>query len=308
VSPNTAIRTELAVPGSNERMIVKALASGADRVFLDLEDAVAPSAKVDARGIVAAALRDGDWRGRPPAYRINALDTPYFVHDLVDVIEGSGGAVRWVVVPKVRTAADVQTIDAILTALEASLGLARATVHVEAQIETAEGLVNVDAIARSSPRLSCLNFGPGDFSADMGIPSAAIGARDEHDESYDGHRLHYPMLRIVAAARAAGLLVTDGPVADFRDLEALRLSCTTARALGFDGKWVIHPTQIETVKLRFTPTESEVAHARAVVETYEAAVAKGHGAIALDGRLLDAASLRMAHRTLLRADDGTPHA
>jgi citrate lyase beta subunit len=276
-------------------MVAKALASAADRVFIDLEDAVAPNAKATARAIVASALRDGEWLGRPPAYRINALDTAYFVHDLVDVLEASSGAARWVVVPKVRGAADIHAVDAVLTALEASLGLEPDTVRVEAQIETARGLTQVEAIAGAARRLACLNFGPGDFAADMAIPSAAIGV---FDAAYPGHRLHYPMLRIVTAARAAGLLVTDGPVADVHDQEALRASAALARALGFDGKWVIHPAQIGTVNAVFTPSTDEIAHASRVVEAYEAARARGEGAIALDGRLIDAASLRMAQRTL----------
>jgi citrate lyase subunit beta / citryl-CoA lyase len=300
MSDGWPIRTQLAVPGSSERMVAQALASDADRVFLDLEDAVAPDAKGAARGPVAAALRDGEWRGRPPAYRINAVDTPHFVHDLVDVMEASGGAARWIIVPKVRGEADVHAVDAVLTALEASLGIEPGGVRLEAQIETASGLAQVEAIAGASPRLACLNFGPGDFAADMGMPSDAIGVSDAHDAAYPGHRLHYPMLRVVTAARAHRLLVTDGPIADVRDEAALHASASVARALGFDGKWVIHPAQIATVNAVFTPSADEIAHARRVVEAYQAAMARGEGAIALDGRLIDAASLRMARRTLDR--------
>lgn len=290
-------RSELAVPGSNSRMIEKGIASEADVVFLDLEDAVAPSAKADARPGVATALRDGAWGMKPRAYRLNGLDTEHFYRDLIDVVEGSEAAVELVVVPKVNRAEDVYVVATLLTQVEMALGVGR-RIGIEAQIETAEGLVNCEAIARASERLEALTFGPGDFAASAGMPAAQIGMPDSWDARFPGHRWGYALSRIAIAAKAAGIRAIDGPYADFRDLDGLRRSAEIARALGYDGKWCIHPAQIPVVNDVFTPTAGEVAHARSVLAAYEAAVAEGRGSASHDGRMIDAANLRMARRVL----------
>jgi citrate lyase subunit beta/citryl-CoA lyase len=293
-----APRSVLAVPASNLEMAEKALASAADAVFLDLEDAVAPDEKAGARGNIVRALRELDWRDRPTLYRANALDTPYFYRDLVEIVEEAGDCLEIVMIPKVQRPEDLHVAAALLSQIEAAVGLERGKVKVEAQIESAEGLVNVDGIARATERLAALHFGPGDFAASVRMPQTNIGAMDEWDEVYPGHRFHYAMQRIVVAARARGLRAVDGPLADYRDEEGLRESCLIARSLGFDGKWCIHPAQIETVNEVFSPTPREVEWARRVVAAYEEASAAGTGAISVDGQMIDAASIKMARNTL----------
>ena len=294
-------RSVLAAPASNLEMAGKALASAADAVFLDLEDAVAPDEKADARGEIVRALRELDWQGRPTLYRANALDTPYFYRDLVEVVEQAGDRLDVIIIPKVQRPEDLQVAATLLFQIELAVGLEAGKVGLEAQIESAEGLVNVDGIASATERLTALHFGPGDFAASLRMPLKSIGARDEWDEAYPGHRFHYAMGRIVVAARAAGLRAVDGPLADYRDEEALRESSLISRSLGFDGKWCIHPAQIEAVNEVFSPTEREVEWAKKVVEAYEKASAAGTGAISVDGQMVDAASIRMARNTLDRA-------
>jgi citrate lyase subunit beta / citryl-CoA lyase len=284
-------------------MAEKALASAADAVFLDLEDAVAPDEKAGARGKIVHALKELDWRGRSTLYRANALDTPYFYRDVIEVVEEAGDLLDALMVPKVQRPEDLHVVAKLLYQIELAVGLEPGKVKIEAQIESAEGLVNVDAIARATGRLTALHFGPGDFAASVRMPQRSIGTMDEWDEVYPGHRLHYAMHRIAVAARAAGLRAVDGPVADHRDEEGLRKSCLLARSLGFDGKWCIHPAQISVVNEVFSPTEKEVEWARKVVEAYEEANAAGQGAITVEGQMVDAASIRMARNTLEQAPE-----
>lgn len=295
-----AERSVLATPGSNPRMIAKALASDADVVMIDLEDAVAPEAKAAARADVASALREGDWRGRPRTFRINALDTPWFVHDLVEVIEGAQGKVDLIVVPKVGRPEDVHTVATILSSLEAAAAV-QAPIGLETQIESAPGLAHCEAIAASSPRIEALVFGPGDYAASLRMPLAAIGMPDRWDRDYPGHRWGYPLQRILVAARAVGVRAVDGPYADFRDHDGFRRSCLTARALAYDGKWCIHPDQIPIANEVFTPDETENAWAREVLAANAEAEREGRGSFALNGQMVDAATLRMARATLARA-------
>ncbi|HEV2094580.1 MAG TPA: CoA ester lyase [Rubrobacter sp.] len=293
-----AARSLLAVPASNRRMVEKALASEADAVFLDLEDAVAPERKAGAREDVARALGELDWGGRPTLFRANALDTRWFYRDVVEVVEAAGDALDAVLIPKVNRPEDLHAIAVLLDGIELEKDLDPGKIELEAQVETAEGLTNIDAIARSSDRLRALHFGPGDFAASLGMPQTSLGTRDGWDEAYPGHRFGYVMQRIVVAARAAGLRALDGPVADHRDEEGLRAACRAARSLGFDGKWCIHPAQVPVVNEVFSPTEDEVLWAKRVVEAYEEANAAGSGSISVDGQMVDAASIRMARRTL----------
>jgi citrate lyase subunit beta/citryl-CoA lyase len=279
-------------------MAGKALASAADSVFLDLEDAVSPGEKADARKKIVRALRELDWRGRPTLYRANALDTPYFYRDVIEVAEEAGAELDAIMVPKVQRPEDLHVAATLLSQIERSVGLEVGKVKIEGQIESAAGLVNVDGIARATERLTALHFGSGDFAASLRMPNRNIGVMDEWDEAYPGHRFHYAMHRIVVAARAADLRVIDGPVADYRDEEGLRESCLIARSLGFDGKWCIHPAQIETVNEVFSPTEREIEWAKKVVKAYEEASAAGRGAISVDGQMVDAASIKMARNTL----------
>jgi citrate lyase subunit beta/citryl-CoA lyase len=293
-----AVRSLLAVPATRRKMVEKALASEADAVFLDLEDAVAPDNKAAARGDVVCALKELGWRGRPGLYRANALDTSYFYRDLIEVVEEAGDSLDAVMIPKVNRPEDLHAVSILLSQLELAMELEKGKIELEAQIESAEGLANVDSIARATDRLTALHFGPGDFAASMSMPQTSIGVMDEWDEAYPGHRFHYAMQRIVVAARAANLRVLDGPVADYRDEEGLRGSCLIARSLGFDGKWCIHPAQIGIVNEVFSPTDREVEWAKKVVAAYEEANAEGSGSVSVDGQMVDAASIRMARTTL----------
>ena len=293
-----AARSLLAVPATRRKMVEKALASEADAVFLDLEDAVAPGSKAAARGDVASALKELNWRGRPTLFRANALDTPYFYGDLIEVVEDAGDSLDAILIPKVNRPEDLYAVSTLLSQLEQAMDLDRDRIKLEAQIETAEGLANVDSIARATDRLTALHFGPGDFAASVGMPQTSIGVMDEWDEVYPGHRFHYAMQRIVVAARGAGLRALDGPVADYRDEEGLRRSCLIARSLGFDGKWCIHPAQIGIVNEVFSPTEREVEWAKKVVAAYEEANAAGSGSVSVDGHMVDAASIELARNTL----------
>jgi citrate lyase subunit beta / citryl-CoA lyase len=293
-----AARSLLAVPATRRKMVEKALASDADGVFLDLEDAVAPDNKAAARGDVVHALKELDWRGRPALFRANALDTPYFYRDLIEVVEEAGGALDAVMVPKVNSPEDLHAVSILLSQLELATDLDPGKIKLEAQIESAEGLTNADAIARATSRLQTLHFGPGDFAASLRMPQTSIGVMDEWDEAYPGHRFHYAMQRIVVAARAAGVRVLDGPVADYSDEEGLHKSCLIARSLGFDGKWCIHPAQIEIVNEVFSPSDREVEWAKKVVAAYEEANAAGSGSVSVDGQMVDAASIKMARNTL----------
>ena len=293
-----ATRSVLATPGSNPRMIEKALACEADVVMIDLEDAVAPAEKAAARETVAAALRDGDWSERPRTFRINALDTPWFARDLVTVYDLAEGQIDLVVLPKASSPTDVETVSTILSSLEAPI---RQAVMLDVQIESAAGLAQCEVIARSSPRVASLVFGPGDFAASVRMPLTAIGMPDTWDSSYPGHRWDYALQRILVAARAAGVLAIDGPYADFRDLDGFRRSCLVSRALGYDGKWCIHPAQVPIANEVFAATAEEIAWAEEVMAANADAAAQGRGSFALNGQMVDAATLRMAAATLARA-------
>jgi citrate lyase beta subunit len=293
-----AVRSLLAVPATRRKMVEKALASEADAVFLDLEDAVAPDSKAAARKDIIRCVEELDWRGRPTLFRANALDTPYFYRDLIEVVEEAGDSLSAVMIPKVNRPEDLYAVAVLLSQLELATDLEQGKIRLEAQIESAEGLANVDSIARATNRLTALHFGPGDFAASMSMPQTSIGVMDEWDEAYPGHRFHYAMQRVVVAARAANLRVLDGPVADYRDEEGLRGSCLIARSLGFDGKWCIHPAQIGIVNEVFSPTDREVEWAKKVVAAYEEANAEGSGSVSVDGQMVDAASIRLARTTL----------
>jgi citrate lyase subunit beta/citryl-CoA lyase len=283
----------LFVPAARRAMIEKAAASGADAVCLDLEDSVAPVEKAAARVEAARALRELDFGARLRMLRINALDTPFAYRDMIEVVESSGDRLDLIMLPKANQASDVAFVSTLLDQVEAAHRIAR-PIGIEAQIETAQGALHAGAIAAASPRLEALIFGPGDFAASMRMPLANIGVEDQYDAAYGGHRWHYVMQAIVVAARAYGLRCIDGPYAAFRDLAGLERACRTARALGFDGKQCIHPAQLETVNAAFGPTPDEVAWARQVIAAYQGALARSDGAMQIEGRMIDAASIRMA--------------
>ena len=296
-------RSVLAVPASKLNMVEKAFASEADVALLDLEDAVAPDDKPAARANVVRALLELDRHGKRGLYRVNPLGTPWFHHDLIEVVEGAGKALDAVMIPKLERLEDLHLVDGLLAQAELAAGLEPGHVRLEVLIESAAALVAVDAIARAGTRLEGFHFGPGDYAASVGMPQTHIGTRDEWDEAYSGDRFHYPMHRIVVAAHATGLRAMDGPVADLGDDEGLLKSARRARALGFDGKWCIHPKQIATVNEVFSPTAAELERARELVKAYEESTAAGRGSIAFEGQMVDAASIRMAQGVLDRARD-----
>ena len=289
----------LFVPGSRPDMMRKAAASAADAVCLDLEDSVTPDEKAPARAHVVQALNGIDFGRRVRIVRINALDTPYAYRDLVEVVEAAGSRVDLVMLPKASSARDIEFVDTMLTQIEWHARLS-CRIGVEAQIETAGGYLALPGIAGASSRLEALAFGAGDYAASMHMPSANIGERDEYDGAYPGDRWHAPMHGVVAAARAHGLRCMDGPYAAYADREGLERASRVARALGFDGKQCIHPGQIDVVNAAFTPSEEETRRATAVVRAWEAAAAAGRGAATHDGRMIDAANLRMARAIVER--------
>src|SRR4026209_294161 len=290
-------RSMLFVPASKPAMIPKAAASAADSGCIDLEDAVAPDEKPASRANVVHALKEIDFGRRVRMVRINGLDGPFAYRDLIEIVEAAGDRLDLIMIPKGARAGEVVIVDMLLSQIEAS------TRHpgrmgIEAQIETAAGYLYAREIAEASPRLGALSFVAGAYAAWRRMPSAAIGERDAHDEIYPGHRWHAVMHTIVAAARANGLRCMDGPYAGFKDTAGLERACRIAQALGFDGKQCIHPAQLETVNAVFSPSDAEVAKAAAIVEAYDKAVSAGQGAATHDGRMIDAANVRMA-RTIL---------
>jgi len=294
----------LFVPASRPDMMEKAVRSAADAICLDLEDSVSAEEKAPGRAHVIRALQSLDFGSRLRIVRINALDSPFAYRDLVDVIEAAGAQVDLVMVPKVNAARDLAFVDTLLTQIESAMSLPR-RIGIEAQIETAHGFLNLRDIAGASSRLDALIFGPGDYAASMQMPSSGIGERDSHDDDYPGHRWHAVMHMIVAAARAHNLRCMDGPYGAFRDLDGLSRACRIARAMGFDGKQCIHPAQLPAVNDVFSPSDAEVTQAQAIVDACARSEALGQGAAVHDGRMIDAASLRMA-KTILNRRASTP--
>jgi citrate lyase subunit beta/citryl-CoA lyase len=291
-------RSELSTPGSNEEMMAKAAAGSADFVFLDLEDAVAPGEKVPARAKVVNALRTHDWGRKTRAVRMNNVETEWAYEDVIHVVEEAGEFLDIIIVPKVKTAEDVRWVDTLLSQIERKLKRQR-PIGLEVLIEEVEAMINVDAIAKATPRLEALIFGPGDYSASQGVRLDAVGGVSS---DYPGDVWHYARNRVVIAARAAGIDAVDGPFADFRDGDGYRRECTRATVLGFVGKWCIHPSQIEIANEVFSPSQRAVERARRMMAAYVDAEAKGLGAVAVDGVMIDAASARAWKNITDRAD------
>ena len=293
-------RSELAVPASNPTMIDKAADGPADYVFLDLEDAIAPSEKEQARKNAIQALNDIDWRakGKTVSVRINGLDTHYMYRDVVDVMEQAGDRVDTLLVPKVGVTGDLYMVEAMVNQIEQAKGFAT-RVGLEALIETALGMANVEEIARFGGRLEALHFGVADFAASMRARTTNIGGLNPQ---YPGDQWHASISRMVVACRAYGLRAVDGPFGDFSDPEGYKDGARRAAALGCEGKWAIHPSQIALANEVFSPPEAEVTRARRIIEELRKAEAMGKGAAQLDGRMIDAASERMAMNVLVLAD------
>jgi citrate lyase subunit beta/citryl-CoA lyase len=291
-------RTCLAVPGSSPRFLAKAQQQPVDEVFLDLEDAVAPAQKAAARSAVVTALRDGDWGSKIRAIRMNDVSTAWAYRDVIDVVEQAGDALDVIVLPKVSGPDDVRWLDLLLSQVEAAMGYPAGRIGIEAQIEDARGLALVDAIAAASPRLEALVFGPADFMASVGIRSLDVGGQPA---GYAGDVYHYALMRILIAARARGLQAIDGPYLKVRDTDGFRRSAVSAAALGYDGKWVLHPSQIDAANEVFAPSQADFDHALRIIEAYDHATSvEARGAVMLGEEMIDEASRKMAQAVVAR--------
>jgi len=282
----------MSVPASSERFIAKARDLPVDEVMLDLEDSVAPDAKPAARELAVAALRAGGWGGKLVAVRVNDVTTPWAYQDVIAVAQGAPGAVSSLILPKVSDPGAVVWLDVLLGQLERAAGLALGRIGIEAQIEDAAGLAAVEAIAASSSRLVSLVFGPADFMASIGMRSLTVGGQPE-GYAFDAH--HYPLMRLLVAAKSRGLQAIDGPYAKIGDTSGLRAAAASAAALGYDGKWVLHPAQVDVVNDAFTPPADDYARAVRILDAYSRATSVDRrGAVMLDGEMIDEASRKLA--------------
>lgn len=292
---NRARRSCLAVPGSNPKMIDKARGLPADQVFLDLEDAVAPLAKPDARKNVVAALNEGGWGDKIRVVRVNDWTTEWTYRDVVEVVEGAGQNLDAIMLPKVQTPEQIVALDLLLTQIEKTMGFEVGRIGIEAQIENALGLTNVNAIAAASPRVETIIFGPADFMASINMKSLVVG---EQPPGYDvGDAYHHILMSILIAARAHGKQAIDGPYLQIRDIEGFRRVAARSAALGFDGKWVLHPGQIEPCNEVFSPTQEDYDHAENILDAYAWFTSEAggkRGAAMLGDEMIDEASRKMA--------------
>ena len=304
-APGRLNRSELAIPGSQPQMFEKAAQSDVDVIFLDLEDAVAPDEKEQARKNIIKGLNEIDWNTKTMSIRINGLDTHYMYRDVVDIVEQAGDRLDLIMIPKVGTAADVYAVDMLTTQVEDAVGLKK-RIGFEHIIETALGMQNVTEIAGASKRSESLHFGVADYAASTRARTTIIGGVNPDysvltDPLDDGARMthwgdmwHYALARMVVAARANGLRPIDGPFGDFQDPDGYRAAAKRAAVLGCEGKWAIHPSQIELANEVMSPSEAEVTKAQRILEAMAEAEAAGKGAVSLDGRLIDYASIRQA--------------
>ena len=308
-------RSELAVPGTNERAMGKAPTLGADVVFLDLEDAVAPDDKERARANVIEALGAHDWRGTTVSVRINGLDTQWCYRDVIDVVEARGEVLDTLLVPKVGRPSDVEFVATLLDQIEQRNGWEPGRIGIHILIETAAGMANVEAISRARPdRLEAMVFGVADYAASVRARTTNIGGANpdytvlsDPDDAgvrqvHWGDQWHFGISRMVAACRAEGLRPIDGPFGDFNDADGYRSAGHRAAALGCEGKWAIHPSQVALANEIFSPTDAEVDRARRILQAMQDGAKQGRGAVSLDGRLIDAASIRMAENLLRQVE------
>jgi malyl-CoA/(S)-citramalyl-CoA lyase len=306
-------RSELAVPGSSPQMFEKAAKSAVDVIFLDLEDAVAPDKKAEARKNIIQALNDIDWGTKTISVRINGLDTHYMYRDVVDVVEQTGDRLDLIMIPKVGTAADVYAVDMLVTQVETAKSRKK-RIGFELIIETALGMANIHEIAKASKRNESLHFGVADYAASTRARTTGIGgpnpdyavltdkADDETRQAHWGDMWHYAIARMVVAARANGLRPIDGPFGDFGDDDGYRAQARRSAVLGCEGKWAIHPKQVALANEVFTPPAKEIDRARRILQAMEDAKREGRGAVSLDGRLIDIASIRQAEALVTTAE------
>jgi citrate lyase subunit beta / citryl-CoA lyase len=290
-------RSCLSVPGSSSKMLAKAPSLPADEVFMDLEDSVAPGAKEEARGNIVQALKEGDWTGKTVVVRVNGVYTKWCYRDVIEVVENAHQFLDCLMIPKVEYASDVTFVANLLRMIEDTLGLEK-RIGLEIQIETATGITNIDAIATASDRAETLIFGPADMSASLGLPTVTAGLPMP---GYPGDHWHFILSRILVAARNAGLQAIDGPFLVIKDLDGFREMAMRARALGYDGKWALHPGQIDVLNEVFTPTQDEFDKAEAILDAYRHATeVQLAGAIMFGSEMIDEASRKMAEQLAMR--------
>ncbi|HEV7655445.1 MAG TPA: CoA ester lyase [Mycobacteriales bacterium] len=286
-------RSVLAVPGSSPRMLTKAQGLPVDEAFLDLEDAVAPDAKQGARANVVAALNDGDWTGTIRAVRVNDLETSWTYRDVLEVVEGAGANLDSVILPKVSSPAQVTWLDLTLTQIEKTMGYEVGRIAIEPQLENAAGVLAAAAIATASPRVEALVFGPADFMASVNMRSLVVGEQPPGYEPGDAY--HHVLMTILLAARAAGVQAIDGPYLQIRDVAGFRRQARRTAALGYDGKWVLHPGQVDAANEVFAPDQADYDHAEQILAAYEqATTVRQVGAVMLGEEMIDEASRKMA--------------
>ena len=288
-------RSCLAVPGSSTKMMGKAQGLPADQVFLDLEDSVAPLAKESARANIVAALNEGDWSGKTRVVRVNDLTTKWTYRDVITVVEGAGPNLDAIMLPKVQSAEQVVWLDVLLSQIEKTMGLEVGSIGIEAQIENAAGLIAVDDIAAASPRVQTIIFGPADFMASINMRSLVVG---EQPPGYDvGDAYHYILMRILMAARAHDLQAIDGPYLQIKDVDGFRRVAGRSAALGFDGKWVLHPGQIDAANEVYSPAQDDYDHAELILDAYDYYTSEAggmRGAVMLGDEMIDEASRKMS--------------
>jgi citrate lyase subunit beta/citryl-CoA lyase len=293
-------RSCLSVPGSSERFLQKGPTIQADMTFLDLEDSVAPLEKVEARNKVVDAIKNLDWGDRVLCVRVNAWDTIWTYGDVIDVVSGAGERLDEIMMPKVQTASDVVAMDLLLTQIEKNAGLPVGHIGIEAQIETALGLINVEEICAASPRLETIVFGPADFAASMEMPVLTGGVQIS---DYPGDHFHYVFNKILMAGRANGLQVIDGPFLKIKELDLLRDYCMRTRTLGYDGKWALHPDQVTLINEIYSPTQEQFDKAWAIIDAYKQATESDRkGAVMFGDEMIDEASRKMAMKFISRGE------
>jgi len=294
-------RSCLSVPGSSEKMLGKGPTLPADMVFLDMEDSVAPLEKEAARGKVVDAIRNQDWGEKILCARVNAWDTQWTYGDIIEVVGNAGERLEEIMLPKVQSAAEVVAMDLLLTQVERNSGLPVGHIGIEAQIETARGLINVNEICAASSRLETVILGPVDFSASMEMPSLSGGLQIPE---YPGDYFHYVFMKILMAGRANGLQVIDGPYVKVRDSEGFRDFCTRTQILGFDGKWALHPDQVTILNEMFSPTQAQFDRANDILDAYEEATTTGDrkGAVMFGDEMIDEASRKVAIKLVSRGE------
>lgn len=299
--PSRVRRTVLAVPGSSDRFIAKARGLAVDALFLDLEDAVAPAVKAESRGRIVDALNDPAGFAAPTlTVRVNDWETPWTYADVIEVVTGAGARIDALVLPKCQSAAQVQALDLLLTQVEHTAGLPVGRIGLEVQIEDALGLLHVNEIAAASPRLESLVFGPGDFMASLGMASLTVGGPMA---SYPGDHFHHVLMSILVAARANGLQAIDGPYVAIRDVEGFKRSAALSAALGYDGKWVLHPAQVDAGNETYSPSVEDFARAQRIMAAYAHATGEAGGAvgaIVVDDEMVDEAGVKLSAAILAR--------